>query len=168
MRMILIKKIPAKIKKSKIGYIAYCQTVKMSNFNRKAEIDLKIGDGMEDMIIKHLNEIYGLDPNSPHMALQFPRLPPNLTHPMFQIYNDSVREQFSQQTDSTSQRLSRFRQSYIRHAADLLVMGSGVVPPGHPLDRKDGSITALYSERDRLQRENAELRKKLEKNTKQD
>ncbi|RNJ76035.1 MAG: hypothetical protein EB829_06790 [Nitrosopumilus sp. H8] len=123
---------------------------------------------MEDMATRHLRGIYGLDPDMPHMALQFPRLPPGLVHPMFRIYDNSAKEQFSQQADSASQKLQGFRQMYRQHAAGLLAMGSAVVPPGHPLYGKDGSVTALYSERDRLQRENAELRKKLEQKSSKD
>ena len=32
--------------------------------------------------MRHLQDLYGLNPNIPHMAFQFPRLPPGLTHPL--------------------------------------------------------------------------------------
>jgi len=52
---------------------------------------------MDNLVIKHLQDLYGLNPNIPHLALQFPRLPPGLTHPMFKIYEGPTKEQFSEE-----------------------------------------------------------------------
>ena len=41
---------------------------------------------MDNLAIKHLQDLYGLNPNIPHVAFQFPRLPPGLTHPLFKIW----------------------------------------------------------------------------------
>lgn len=54
---------------------------------------------MDNSTIKHLQDLYGLNPNIPHLALQFPRLPPGLTHPMFKIYETPMKEQFSQEME---------------------------------------------------------------------
>ena len=118
---------------------------------------------MDNLAIKHLQDLYGLNPNIPHMALQFPRLPPGLNHPMFKIYENPLKEQFSQQTATINQKLQGFQQMYQEYAAGLLSMRSSIVPPGHPLYSRQNTVEALQTENDKLQKENIELKKKLEK-----
>ena len=118
---------------------------------------------MDDLALKHLRDLYGLNPNIPHLALQFPRLPPGLAHPMFRIYENPLREQFSQDASMTSQKLRGFQQMYQQHAAGLLTMNSGIVPPGHPLYNRQNTVETLQTENDKLLKENLELKKKLEK-----
>ena len=50
---------------------------------------------MEDLPIKQIKDIYGLNPNIPHLALQFPRLPPGLSNPMFKIFENPMNEKFA-------------------------------------------------------------------------
>ena len=121
---------------------------------------------MDNMAIKHLQDLYGLNPNIPHLALQFPRLPPGLTHPMFRIYENPMKEQFSQDVSMINQKLQGFQQMYQEYAAGLLSMSSFIVPPGHPLYSRQNSVETLQAENDKLQKENIELKKKLEKESK--
>ena len=118
---------------------------------------------MDNLAIKHLEDLYGLNPNIPHLAFQFPRLPPGLNHPMFKVYANPLKEQFSQQTATMNQKLQGFQQMYRDYAAGLLSMRSSVVPPGHPLYSRQNSVETLQAENDKLQKENIELKKKLEK-----
>ena len=118
---------------------------------------------LDNLAIKHLEDLYGLNPNIPHMAFQFPRLPPGLNHPMFKVYENPLKEQFSQQTATMNQKLQGFQQMYRDYAAGLLSMRSSVVPPGHPLYSRQNSVETLQAENDKLQKENIELKKKLEK-----
>ena len=97
------------------------------------------------------------------MAFQFPRLPPGINHPMFKVYENPLKEQFSQQTATMNQKLQGFQQMYRDYAAGLLSMRSSVVPPGHPLYSRQNSVETLQAENDKLQKENIELKKKLEK-----
>ena len=97
------------------------------------------------------------------MAMQFPRLPPGLTHPMFKIYENPMKEQFSQQADNINQKLQGFQHMYQQYASGLLSMNSAIIPPGHPLYTKQNSVETLQSENDKLLKENLELKKKLEK-----
>ena len=120
---------------------------------------------LDNLAIKHLEDLYGLNPNIPHMAFQFPRLPPGLNHPMFKVYENPLKEQFSQQTATMNQKLQGFQQMYRDYAAGLLSMRSSVVPPGHPLYSRQNSVETLQAENDKLQKENIELKKKLEKNS---
>ena len=114
-------------------------------------------------MIKHLQDLYGLNSDMPHLALQFPRLPPGLSHPMFKIYENPMKEQFSQQASTINQKLKGFQQMYQQYAAGLLSMNSSIIPPGHPLYSRQNSVEILQTENDKLLKENLELKKKLEK-----
>ena len=118
---------------------------------------------MDDMAIKQLQDLYGMNPNVPHMALQFPRLPPGLSHPMFKIYENPMKEQFSKQASTINQKLQGFQHMYQQYAAGLLTMNSAIIPPGHPLYTRQNSVETLQAENDKLLKENLELKKKLEK-----
>ena len=120
---------------------------------------------MDNFAIKHLQDLYGLNPNIPHLALQFPRLPPGLTHPMFKIYENPIKEQFSQEVASISQKLKGFQHMYQQHATGLLSMNSAIIPPGHPLYSRQNSVETLQATNDKLLKENLELKKKVEKET---
>jgi hypothetical protein len=118
---------------------------------------------VDNLAIKHLQDLYGLNPNIPHLAFQFPRLPPGLSHPMFKIFENPMKEQFSEQTDTINQKLQGFQRMYQQHASGLLSMNSSIIPPGHPLYSKQNSTKTLQTENDKLVKENLELKKKLEK-----
>ena len=118
---------------------------------------------MDDLPIKQLKDIYGLNPNIPHLALQFPRLPPGLSNPMFKIFENPMKEKFAEENASINKKLQGFQQSYQRYAAGLLTMNSGgIVPPGHPLFSIQNSVSTLKAENDKLLKENLELKKKLD------
>jgi len=120
---------------------------------------------VEEHVQKHLQDIYGLNPNVPHMALQFPRLPPGLTHPAFGIHKNPVKEQFSKDVETINQKLQGFQHMYQQYAAGLLT-GNQIVPLGHPLYTRQNSVQTLKAENDKLLKENTELKKKLEKESK--
>ncbi|MDH5569321.1 MAG: hypothetical protein OEX98_05980 [Nitrosopumilus sp.] len=121
---------------------------------------------MDNLAIKHLQDLYGLNPNIPHMAFQFPRLPPGLTNPMFKIYENPMKEQFLKNTETINQKLRGFQQMYQQHAAGLLTMNSGIIPPGHPLYTRNNSVETLQNENDKLLKENLELKKRLDRESK--
>jgi hypothetical protein len=118
---------------------------------------------MDNLIIRHLQDLYGLNPNIPHMAFQFPRLPPCITNPMFKIHENPMKEQFLKNAGTLNQKLQGFQQMYQQHAAGLLTMSSDVMPPGHPLYTRRNSVETLQNENDKLLKENLELKKKLDK-----
>jgi len=120
---------------------------------------------VDNLTIKHLQDLYGLNPNIPHLALQFPRLPPGLTHPMFKIHENPMNKKFLQQASTINQKLQGFQQMYQQYASGLLSMNSTIVPPGHPLYSKQNSVETLQSTNDKLFKENLNLKKKLEKET---
>ena len=120
---------------------------------------------MDNLAMKHLQDLYGLNPNIPHMAFQFPRVPPGLTHPMFKIYETPMKEQFSQEVASINQKLQGFQHMYQQYASGLLSMNSTIIPPGHPLYSRENSVETLQTANDKLLKENLELKKKLGKET---
>ena len=100
------------------------------------------------------------------MAFQFPRLPPGLTNPMFKIHENPVKEQFLKNAETINQKLRGFQQMYQQYAAGLLTMNFGIIPPGHPLYTRNNSVETLQNENDKLLKENLELKKKLDKESK--
>ncbi len=118
---------------------------------------------VEDLAIKQLKDLYGLNPSMPHLAFQFPRLPPGLSHPMFKIYENPMREEFIKQSETINKKLQGFQQMYQQYASDLMTMNSSIVPPSHPLFAKQNSIESLKTENDKLLKENLELKKKLDR-----
>lgn len=118
---------------------------------------------MEDLSIKHLKDIYGLNPNIPHFALQFPRLPPGLFNPIFKIFENPLKEKIAEENASINKKLQGFQSAYQRYASGLMTMNSsGIIPPGHPLFSLQNSISVLKTDNDKLIKENLELKKKLD------
>ncbi len=118
---------------------------------------------MDNSVLEHLQNLYGLNPSIPHLAFQFPRLPPGSAHPMFKNFENPAKEQFFQQLSTISQKLQGFQHMYQQYASGLLSMNSTIIPPGHPLYYKENSVATLKAENEKLLKENSELKKKLEK-----
>ena len=60
-------------------------------------------------------------------------------------------------------KLENFAQVYQQMAAGLLNMSlDKLIPPGHPLYSKENSIALLKDEKEKIRKENLELKKKLE------
>ncbi len=117
---------------------------------------------MDDYVLNHLENLYGLNPNVPHMAFQFPRLPPGMTHTAFPIHRIPVKERFGKNAYAISKRLDEFEQTYKRQAVGLFTVGPTLVPPGHPL-YSDRMSETLKAENNKLLKENSDLKKELAK-----
>jgi len=118
---------------------------------------------VDNLARKHLEDLYGLNPNIPHIAFQFPRLPPGLSNPMFGIHENPMKKQFLKNAETINQKLQGFQLMYQQYASGLLSMNSNIIPPGHPLYSRHNSVQTLQSENNKLLKENLELKKKLEK-----
>ena len=119
---------------------------------------------MDDYVLKQLKDLYGLSPDIPHMALQFPRIPPGITHPMQKIIENPMRDKFLQEASRMNKNLDGFQKLYQQHASRLMTMKANrVIPPGHPLYSEKNSLEYLKAENDKLMKQNIHLKKKLEK-----
>lgn len=118
---------------------------------------------MDDQIIRHLKDLYGLNHENPHHVFQFPRLPPGITHPMFKIFENPIKEKFIQNASNLDKKLDEFQRLYQQQASGLMTMSSGIIPPGHPLYSEKNSIKILKAENDKLAKQNIKLKKKLDK-----
>jgi hypothetical protein len=117
---------------------------------------------MEDTVINHLRNLYELNPEIPHRAFQFPRLPPGLTHPMFKTFENPVKDKFVQNASSLNKKLDGFQKMYQQHVSGLMSMNSSsIIPPGHPMYSQKNSIETLKAENDKLFKQNMALKKKL-------
>ena len=117
---------------------------------------------MDNMVMRHLQDLYGLNPNIPHMAFQFPRLPPGLNHPLSPVHQNQMKSQLTQHDETLNQKLQGFQKLYQDYASGLLSHESQIIPPGHPLFSGRNSIQTLQTENDKLIKENLELKKKLD------
>ena len=77
-----------------------------------------------------------------------------------------MKEKFSQEADTINQKLQGFQHLYQQYASGLLSMNSTIIPPGHPLYTRQNSIKTLQVENNKLLKDNLELKKKLDKETK--
>ena len=112
--------------------------------------------------MRHLQDLYGLNPNVPHMVFQFPRLPPGLNHPLSPVHQNQMKPQLGQHNETLNQKLQGFQKTYQDYASGLISGESRVIPSGHPLFTSKNSVQTLKTENDKLIKENLALRKKLE------
>ena len=118
---------------------------------------------MDELLMRHLRDMYDLNHDIPHRAFQFPRLPPGITHPMFKLFGNPSRDNFIQTAEDLNKKLNNFQENYQQHASGLMTMNSnGIFPPGHPLYSQKNSIKNLKLENDKLLKQNLELKKKLD------
>lgn len=118
---------------------------------------------MDEQLFRHIQSLYDLNHDIPHRAFQFPRLPPGLIHPMSKTFENPIKAKFVQDSSNLSKKLDGFQNFYQQYASGLTMMnGKELVPPGHPLYSEKNSIKILKKENERLEKQNMELKKKLE------
>lgn len=116
----------------------------------------------------YMMDLYGLNPNNMPSAFQFPRTPPSASSTIFNSSKNHVKKKFGQADELTKIKLEDFQQMYQKYAAGLFDMSfPKIIPPGHPLFSRQDSIQIIQNERDKLLKENLELKKQLEKFSKQ-
>lgn len=119
---------------------------------------------MDDLVLRELKNLYDLNFDVPHRVFQFPRLPPGINPPMFKIFENPVKDKFVQNATNLNKKLDGFQRLYQQHVSGLMDMNSsGIIPPGHPLYSEKNTVRNLKTENDKLQKQNLELKKKLDK-----
>ena len=91
------------------------------------------------------------------------RYPPGANIPKGLIDTPKLKKKMSNDGAALTPTLENFAQMYQQMAAGLLNMSlDKLIPPGHPLYTKEKSITILKEEKEKILKENLELKKKLD------
>ncbi len=91
------------------------------------------------------------------------RYPPNASIPKGLVNTPKLKKKISADSAALAPTLENFAQMYQQMAAGLLNISlDKLIPPGHPLYTKENSITILKEEKEKILKENLELKKKLE------
>ena len=108
-------------------------------------------------------DVYGLPADFSTLAPDSIRYPPGVSIPMGLVNTPKLKEKMSADNAALTPKLENFAQMYQQMAAGLLNMSlDKLIPPGHPMYSKENSITLLKEEREKILKENLELKKKLE------
>jgi len=112
---------------------------------------------------KRFFDMYGFPTDFSSLAPDSIRYPPNASIPKGLVNTPKLKEKISVDNAALTPRLENFAQVYQQMAAGLLNMSlDKLIPPGHPLYSKENSITLLKEEKDKILKENLELKKKIE------
>ena len=107
--------------------------------------------------------IYDFSPDFSTLAPDSIRYPPSANIPKGLVNTPKLKEKMSVDSAALTPKLENFTQMYQQMAAGLLNMSlNKLIPPGHPLYSKENSITLLKEEKEKILKENVELKKKLE------
>ena len=91
------------------------------------------------------------------------RYPPGANIPKGLVNTPKLKEKISADSAALAPTLENFAQMYQQMAAGLLHMSlDKLIPPGHPLYTKENSVTILKEEKEKILKENLELKRKLE------
>ena len=91
------------------------------------------------------------------------RYPPGVSIPKGLVNTPKLKEKMSVDNVTITPKLENFTQMYQQMASGLLNMSMDkLIPPGHPMYSKENSITLLKEEKEKILKENLELKKKLE------
>ena len=118
---------------------------------------------MDYFTAKRLFDMYGITTDFSALAPDSIRYPPSASIPRGLVNTPKLKERISTDSAALTPKLENFTRMYQQMAAGLLNISlDKLIPPGHPLYSKENSIILLKDEREKLLKENLELKKKLE------
>ena len=118
---------------------------------------------MDNYAARKKNGMYGLPADFSELAPDSIRYPPGVSIPNGLVNTPKLKEKMSADSAALTPKLENFAQMYQQMAAGLLSMSlDKLIPPGHPMYSKENSITLLKEEKQKILKENLELKKKLE------
>ena len=118
---------------------------------------------MDNPTTKRLFDVYGITTNFSALAPDSIRYPPSANIPIGLINAPKLKAKLSSDNAALAPNLENFAQMYQQMAAGLLNMSlDRLIPPGHPLHSNENSIRLLKDEKEKILKENLELKKKLE------
>jgi len=111
---------------------------------------------------------FGFDMSMINSPFAFPRLPPSVTNHNIGISKTSkLKDDIIHDNTSMLSRLFDFHTMFQQYASGLFdLVPSNQFGSGHPLHSKTNVIDSLQSENEQLKKENAGLKRDLEKRTK--
>ena len=108
-------------------------------------------------------DMYGFTTDFSTLTPDSIRYPPGASIPKGLVNTPKLKEKISADSAALAPTLENFAQMYQQMAAGLLNMSlDKIIPPGHPLYTKENSIAILKDEKEKILKENLELKKKLE------
>ena len=118
---------------------------------------------MDYYATKKRNGVYDHSTDFSTLAPDSIRYPPGVSIPKGLVNTPKLKEKMSADGAALTPKLENFAQMYQQMAAGLLNMSlDKLIPPGHPMYSKENSITLLKEEKEKILKENLELKKKLE------
>ena len=117
---------------------------------------------MDYYAAKKKNDLYDLPADFSTLAPDSIRYPPGVSIPKGLVNTPKLKEKMSADGAALTPKLENFAQMYQQMAAGLLNMSlDKLIPPGHPMNSKENSITLLKEEKQKILKENFELKNKL-------
>jgi len=118
---------------------------------------------MDNYAATKKNGMYGLPVDFSTLAPDSIRYPPGVSIPNGLVNTPKLKEKMSADGPALTPKLENFAQMYHQMATGLLNMSlDKLSPPGHPRYTKENTITLLKEEKQKILKENLELKKKLE------
>ena len=145
--------------------VIYGSHVNYSTFSThtKEQIYQHILKNMDYFTAKRLFDMYGLTTDFSALAPDSIRYPPGVSIPMGLVNTPKLKKKISVDNAALTPKLENFAQMYQQMAVGLLNMSMDkLIPPGHPLYSKENSVVLLKDEKEKILKENLELKKKLE------
>ena len=117
---------------------------------------------------KRMFEIYGFDMSMTNSPFAFPRLPPSVANRNIGISKTSkLKDGIIHDNASMLAKLFDFNTMFQQYASGLFDLApSNQFGPGHPMYSKTNIVDLLESENEQLKKENAVLKRDLEKHKK--
>ena len=109
-------------------------------------------------------DVYDLPADFSTLAPDSIRYPPGVSIPKGLVNTPKLKEKMSADSAALTPKLENFAQMYQQMASGLLNISlDKLIPPGHPMHSNENSVTLLKEEKEKILKENLELKKKLEK-----
>jgi len=118
---------------------------------------------MWNMDAKKMLEFYNQYQNMINSPLAFPSPPPMANHPKGISMTGKLKDNIVRDNAVMMERLSDFYTMFQQYAAGLFDLAPNQFGPSHPMHKGVNSINALQVENEQLKKENAVLKKDLEK-----
>ena len=137
-----------------------CAINRISQGTNKADVD---GDALDDIVNSHLQKPVRAESRCTAHGTAVSKASPDGKGHVWNLRGSCQGTAHAERSVPQPQALRVFIICFQQHAAGLLATGSPIIPPGHPLYGGKNSFETLQTENDKLQKENARLKKMLKK-----